>query len=116
MDVSAFGMGIAVSSYTLAINVYFLKKKGKAVAMSATVTALGSIVMPLVVDLLIDTYTIRDVTLIVAAISSHSFLAAALLQPVKWHLKREAILIIEKEEITESSKVASHLELADISE
>jgi MFS family permease len=76
-----------MSSYSLAVNSYFAKKRGKAIGCSFTITGLGPIVMPQLISFLLSVYTVHDTVLIVAAITAHSFVAACLLQPIKWHMK-----------------------------
>lgn len=80
-------MGLSLSAYSLALNTYFVEKKGKAVGYAMTITGLGPILMPQLITLLSKHYSVQGSTLILGSITAHCFVAALLLQPVKWHLK-----------------------------
>lgn len=93
--ITSLGVGIGMSSYSLAMNSYFLKKRSKATGFAFTITGLGPILMPQLISFLLSTYTVQGTMLIVGAISSHTLISALLLQPVKWHMKVE---MVEEEE------------------
>lgn len=86
-----------MASYSLALNTYFVKNRGKATGISFTITGLGPIFMPQLITFLMYSYGVRGTMLIMGAISSHTMIAALLLQPVKWHMKEEE----EEEEQTQ---------------
>ncbi|XP_050300408.1 uncharacterized protein LOC126738951 [Anthonomus grandis grandis] len=86
--VAALGVGLNTSSYTLAIKSYFVHEQNKAIGLSMTLTALGPILMPQIINLLIQNYHPDGVILILAGIIAHGYIGAILLQPVRWHMKK----------------------------
>ncbi|XP_025831354.1 monocarboxylate transporter 13-like isoform X2 [Agrilus planipennis] len=86
---TSLGMGLGMSSYSLALNTYFLKNRGKATGIAFTITGLGPIGMPQLISMLMNTYGSRGAVLVLAGIAAHTFPASFLLQPVKWHWKYE---------------------------
>ncbi|CAG9761869.1 unnamed protein product [Ceutorhynchus assimilis] len=109
--VTAFGVGLNMSSYTLAIKSYFHQNRNKAFGLSMTLTALGPILMPQILNVLIQNYHPDGVILILAGIIAHGYIAACLLQPVKNH----KIKVIRNEEIVEK-KVEDDLETEALDE
>ncbi|XP_017773406.1 PREDICTED: monocarboxylate transporter 7-like [Nicrophorus vespilloides] len=89
--ITSLGMGMGMGSYPFALNLYFLKNRSKAAGIAMTITGLGPVVMPLLISFLIDIYGVTGAVLIIGSISAHSFIAACLLQPVKWHSRKEDI-------------------------
>ncbi|VEN42568.1 unnamed protein product [Callosobruchus maculatus] len=94
---TSLGVGLTMSSYSLALNTYFKEKRDRAVSLSMTISGLGPIVMPQVINQLMDEYSSEGVTLILAGICTHSFVAACLLQPVKYHQRK--IVLQEMQEV-----------------
>lgn len=82
-------MGLTFSSFSLAVNTYFNKKRNRAISLCMTLTGLGPIVIPQFITLLLQYYTVQGVTLILGAICAHSLLAAILLRPVKWYMVKQ---------------------------
>lgn len=62
------GVGLNTSSYTLAIKSYFVRNQNKAIGLSMTLTALGPILMPQIINMLIQNYHSDGVILILAGI------------------------------------------------
>ncbi|KAJ3657855.1 hypothetical protein Zmor_009632 [Zophobas morio] len=89
--ITSIGFGLNMSAYSLALNSYFRKKKGQAVGYAMTITGLGPILMPQVINGLIKVHTVQGVTLILGGIAANSFVAASLLQPIKWHMKTQEV-------------------------
>lgn len=85
------GVGLAMSAAFVALNHYFTKKRGQAVGLSMAGTAMGMLVMPQLIRLLLEEFSFRGAVLIIAGLSLHSAIGSFLLQPVKWHLKEEEI-------------------------
>ncbi|CAH0391881.1 unnamed protein product [Bemisia tabaci] len=80
------GANLVMASYTLALNTYFVRRRGMATGIAMTATGVGPIIMPLFVKYLMTSYgSAKYAGLIIAALSLHSFVGALLLQPVKWH-------------------------------
>ncbi|XP_033218414.1 monocarboxylate transporter 12-like [Belonocnema kinseyi] len=66
------GSGLALASSFVAMNSFFLKKRGQALGFSMAGTTLGMMLMPQLVHLLLNIYGFRGTTLIIGAISFHS--------------------------------------------
>lgn len=94
-----------MSAYGLALNSYFKINRSKAMGYTMTITGFGPIIMPQVINLLLTFHTIEGVTLILGAIVSHSFVSAALLQPIKWHMKNDSTSSVKDEELTLTKEV-----------
>lgn len=82
-------MGFCISSYSLALNMYFIKKRNRATGIALTVTGLGPILMPQVISYLMSIHTPQATILIIGGAALNSFVSALLLQPVEWHMKEE---------------------------
>ncbi|GLV37171.1 uncharacterized protein CBL_01999 [Carabus blaptoides fortunei] len=87
--ITSLGFGLTMASYSLALNSFFQKRRGLATGMAMTMTGLGPIVIPLLISYLLDEYSNEGAVLLIAGLSLHSFVAASLLQPLKWHMKKE---------------------------
>ncbi|KAH8397411.1 hypothetical protein KR222_003078 [Zaprionus bogoriensis] len=86
-----FGLGIAVSASTLAINTYFQQKRRRASGFSWTITGLGPIFLPHLVDYLLEIYGVWGTVLIVAAITLHALISAIIYEPVRYHLPKPCL-------------------------
>ena len=82
---AALGMGFCNSSFSLALNTYFVVRRNKAAGIAMTITGLGPILLPQLVSLLLTLYGARHCLLIIGALATHIIAGALLLQPVKWH-------------------------------
>lgn len=85
------GVGLATSAAFVALNHYFKEKRGQAVGLSMAGTALGMLILPQLVRILLESYGFRGAVLILSALALHAAFGSALLQPVKWHLKEEKV-------------------------
>lgn len=85
---TAIGTDLVMAAFHLALNTYFVNKRGIATGIAMSFTGIGPIIMPLVVSGLLGFYGVSETGLILSAVSLHSFVAALLLQPVRWHRKR----------------------------
>lgn len=54
-------------------------------------TAIGMLILPQLVRILLESYGFRGAVLILSGLALHAALGSTLLQPVKWHLKDEKI-------------------------
>lgn len=77
-----------MAAFNLALNTYFVIKRGIATGVAMSITGVGPIVMPLVTSSLMSAYGIRGAGMILSALSLHALVAALLLQPVKWHRRK----------------------------
>lgn len=80
------GNGLATAAFSLALNTYFNKKRNKAVGIAMTITGFGPILYPPLITMLLTLYGVQGCVLILGAIGTHIFMAAALLQPIRSHL------------------------------
>lgn len=86
---------MAWSSSLVALNNYFSKNRGQAVGFSMAGTAVGFMLMPLAVQLLLKEYDFSGAVLILSAVCLNGVVGAMLYQPVEWHMK--PILVDEEE-------------------
>lgn len=87
--INGIGVGLATSAAFVALNHYFAKKRGQAVGLSMAGTALGMLIMPQLVRMLLELYGFRGAVLVLSGLALHATVGAMLLQPIKWHLKEE---------------------------
>ncbi|KRT80444.1 membrane transporter [Oryctes borbonicus] len=87
--IAAIGMGMGTSAYPFALNTYFTTKRGKAFGYAMTVSGCGAALLPQLVSLLLSIYAEKGTVIILSGIASHAFISAALLQPVKRHMKEK---------------------------
>lgn len=105
-------MGTATGAFQLALNTYFRERRNKATGFAMTITGLGPILMPQLLNFLLKFYTTTQTIFIVGGLSLNAFVAAVLLQPVKWHMKEKVVVeedspikqICEEEEFVEENK------------
>ncbi|XP_063224544.1 monocarboxylate transporter 14 [Bacillus rossius redtenbacheri] len=81
------GVGFATTSGFVALNHYFVKYRGQAVGLSMAGTAVGFMLMPQLVQLVIREYGFTGSVLLLGGVSLHSIVGSLLLQPIKWHLR-----------------------------
>ncbi|XP_001653584.2 monocarboxylate transporter 12 [Aedes aegypti] len=86
-----FGLGLIQSSTFVALNSYFRNNKGKAVGLALAGTGIGQILMPLIVQYLLDIFSFRGTTLIIGGLAFNGVVGAALLQPVEWHMRVQLV-------------------------
>ncbi|ENN78554.1 hypothetical protein YQE_04980, partial [Dendroctonus ponderosae] len=79
------GVGLTASATFVALNNYFVKRRGQAIGFSLAGTAFGMMLMPQAVTLLLDNYGFRAAILILGAFAANSLVGSVLLQPAKWH-------------------------------
>jgi len=81
MHLIGVGQGILFPALTLALNTYFRKKRNIAMGFTVTMTGLGPILTPLLIDVLLANYATTGTILILAGIATHSLVGASLLRP-----------------------------------
>ncbi|KAL5278638.1 hypothetical protein ACFFRR_003333 [Megaselia abdita] len=89
--INGIGVGLATSAAFVALNHYFKNKRGQAVGLSMAGTAMGMLIMPQMVRVLLEVYGFRGAVLLLGAVALHSVVGSVLLQPAKWHMKEEII-------------------------
>ena len=85
---TAIGTDLVMAAFHLALNTYFVSKRGVETGIAMSFTGIGPIFMPLLVSVLLYEFGVSGSGLILSAVSLHSLAAALLLQPVKWHRKK----------------------------
>ncbi|KAG5332235.1 MOT9 protein, partial [Acromyrmex heyeri] len=86
------GQGILFPATTLALNTYFRKKRNVAMGFSVTLTGLGPILMPLLIDVLLENFATTGTLLILAGIASHSLIGASLLKPFRKQTEQSVLM------------------------
>lgn len=79
------GVGLTASSTFVALNNYFVKRRGQAVGFSLAGTAFGMMLMPQAVKFLLEAYSFRGAILILGAFALNAIVGSTLLQPAHWH-------------------------------
>nr|CAD7258213.1 unnamed protein product [Timema shepardi] len=87
INFSGLGVGFATTAGFVALNHYFSKYRGQAVGLSMAGTALGFMVMPQAVQLLLSEYDFQGSVLVLGGVALHSVVGSLLLQPIKWHMR-----------------------------
>lgn len=89
--INGIGVGLATSAAFVALNHYFKNKRGQAVGLSMAGTAMGMLIMPQMVRILLELYGFRGAVLLLGAVALHAVVGSVLLQPAKWHMIEEII-------------------------
>lgn len=79
------GMGLVAPSSYLAINSYFVSRRGLAMGICQAGIGLGFIAAPYLVEAMLRSYGFRGTMLLLGGISLNSIVGAVLYQPVEWH-------------------------------
>ncbi|KAL5278644.1 hypothetical protein ACFFRR_003339 [Megaselia abdita] len=90
-----FGMGLTMSSGSLALNTYFRKRRSIATGFSTSITGFGSIVFPYLVVFLLNFYGYMGTVFIFSGITMHALVSAILYQPVQRHSKTSILIADE---------------------
>ncbi|KAK2585102.1 hypothetical protein KPH14_008614 [Odynerus spinipes] len=86
---ASVGMTLSMSAFSLALNTYFTTKRGRATGLAITIMGLGSIFMPPMITFLLNYYGPQGTVLLFGSYALHSLIAALLLHPIKWHMKKQ---------------------------
>lgn len=95
--INSIGCSLNLTSFSLALNTYFNKRRNLATGLSSAITGLGPVFVPILVSFLISSYGVRGTALILSALILHCLTGALLLHPVKWHYRKVEERTIEKE-------------------
>nr|CAD7575783.1 unnamed protein product [Timema californicum] len=79
-------------SSNVAITTFFKKNRAKAMGFVNTLGGISGIWIPLLIGQAMAMYGTRGAILIMAGLLLHGLVAAMLLQPVAWHMKREEVV------------------------
>lgn len=85
---------------------YFEVHRNKASGLSMTLAAIGPIIFPPIITMLLKFYGSEGCIWLLGAFSLNIFAAALLLQPVEWHMKR--VKSIDTEMQLLNTKIVSH--------
>lgn len=75
------GTGLAMACSFVALNIFFDKKRGQAVGFSMAGAALGMMLVPMLIHILLELYGFRGTTLIMGGWALHSLVGSCLLFP-----------------------------------
>lgn len=98
------GTGLATACSFVALNTFFDKKRGQAVGFSMAGTALGMMLLPLLIHMLLELYGFRGTTLIMGGWALHSIVGSCLLRPLE-----ERSLSLPVEEKTDKERESEAL-------
>lgn len=87
------GFGLATASTFVALNSYFVRRRGQAVGLAMAGTALGFMAMPQVISRLIVAFAFPGTMRLLGAASLNSLVGASLLQPIKWHMRPAPVTV-----------------------
>jgi MFS transporter, MCT family, solute carrier family 16 (monocarboxylic acid transporters), member 9 len=85
---AGFGFMIPVAYTTF--NAYFVERRVVFMSISQTLIGLGTMVYPIVIQLLMDKYGFRGCLAVLAAINAHAIVGMLIMQPVAWHMQEVA--------------------------
>lgn len=86
--IAAIGTDLVMAAFNLALNTYFVVKRGVATGIAMSITGLGPILMPIGTSRLLWIYDDRETGMLLAALTLHSLAAALLLRPIKWYRRK----------------------------
>ncbi|XP_069674659.1 uncharacterized protein [Periplaneta americana] len=86
--IAGIGMGLVAPSSYLAINSYFVSRRGLAMGICQAAIGLGFIAVPYLVQAMLNTYGFRGTMLLLGGIALNSVVGALLYHPVEWHMIR----------------------------
>ena len=97
------GAGLSFPPTVYIVTSYFTKMRGLANGLCISGSALGSIFLPPILRVLLDTYDYRGACLIMGAIVMNCYIAAIFYDPVEKHMKR---VKIERDDDQDEDNVA----------
>ncbi|PSN41452.1 hypothetical protein C0J52_14532 [Blattella germanica] len=100
------GLGLMVPATFTSFNHYFVRRRTFAMAIAQLIIGVAAMVIPLVIQLLLEEYGFRGTQAIIAAFTLHALLGMVVQQPVRYHMKRK-----KKVERSGSAKVDTADEL-----
>lgn len=81
-------------SYTM-FNRYFVKKRILMMSLAQGLIGIGSMLMPIMIERVMEYYGFRGCLAILAALNGHALLGMMVMHPVEWHMKKKDIPDIE---------------------
>lgn len=96
---AGFGLMIPVAYTTF--NAYFVKRRVLMMSIAQALIGLGTMIYPILLQFLMDTYGFRGSVAIMAAINGHAVFGMLVMHPAHWHQKRVRVPVrIAKETAT----------------
>lgn len=83
------GLGLMVPATLTNFNKYFFRRRTFAMGVAQVITGIGTMILPIILQKLMQIYGFRGTQLIIAAISLHSLLCAAVQTPPTSHVDRK---------------------------
>ncbi|RZC33015.1 MFS 1 domain containing protein [Asbolus verrucosus] len=117
--IQGLGMGLLFPALFTALNSYFDRRLSLINSVAQAFMVAASMVFPYVGQHFMTTYGFRGTVGVISAMSLNAVLAAALLQPVEWHLKKKRIsaeredLLVNEEKLVLPKPRASIISIGD---
>jgi hypothetical protein len=83
------GIGLMVPATLTSFNKYFFRRRTFAMGVAHVITGIGTMILPIILQKLMQIYGFRGTQLIIAAISLHSLLCAVVQIPPTSHMDRK---------------------------
>jgi hypothetical protein len=83
------GLGLMIPAALTSFNNYFLRRRTFAMGVAQVITGIGSMILPIILQKFMQIYGFRGTQLIIAAISLHSLICAAVQIPPASHVDRK---------------------------
>jgi len=87
------GLGLMVPAAFTSFNYYFVRRRTFAMAVTQMIIGVAAMVVPLMIQMLLEEYGFRGTQAIIAAFSLHAMLGMVVQQNVKYHAKRRRVPI-----------------------
>ncbi|XP_017871441.1 PREDICTED: monocarboxylate transporter 9 isoform X1 [Drosophila arizonae] len=82
------GFGLIIPTSYTSFNNYFVKNRVMWMSFAQSLIGLGSMVYPILMQMLMQTYGFRGCLLVLTGINAHAVLGMLLMHPVEWHMRR----------------------------
>lgn len=83
------GLGLMVPAAFTSFNYYFVRRRTFAMAVTQMIIGVAAMIVPLVIQMLLEEYGFRGTQAIIAAFSLHAMLGMVVQQPVKYHVRKK---------------------------
>lgn len=87
------GLGLMVPAAFTSFNHYFVHRRTFAMAITQLIIGVAAMVIPLIIQKLLEEYGFRGTQAIISAFTLHAMLGMVVQQPVKYHMKRRKMPI-----------------------
>lgn len=91
-----FGLMIPVAYTTF--NAYFVRRRVLMMSIAQALIGLGTMIYPILVQYLMQTYGFRGCIAVLAALNGHAILGMLVMHPIEWHQKRVRVPILANDE------------------